>query len=124
MKKLICAGMLIVFFMAISGMSFGEETEGTKDPMKSMHCMMMKKMMGKEIVATQDGGVIVLVGHKLMKYDKDLNLLKEVEIEIDMKKIMEKCKKMMEKCGMDKGSMKESMGPDTSEKASAHGNHH
>ena len=34
----------------------------------------------KQMVATSDGGVIVMAGHKLFKYDKDLNLVKEVEL--------------------------------------------
>lgn len=32
------------------------------------------------MIATSDGGVIVLSGPKLAKYDKDLNLIKEVEL--------------------------------------------
>ena len=51
--------------------------EGMK--MKQMHHMM--GMGGKpEMVASSDGGVIVLSGNKLYKYDKNLNLIKEVEI--------------------------------------------
>ncbi len=42
---------------------------------------MMGMMGGKEsLVATSDGGVVVLAGPKLIKYDKDLNLVKEVEM--------------------------------------------
>ena len=44
-----------------------------------MMCM-MGMMMKESMVATPDGGVIVLVGHKRQKYDKDLNLIKEVQI--------------------------------------------
>jgi hypothetical protein len=40
-------------------------------------------MGGSSLVATSDGGVVVLMGNKLIKYDKDLNLVKEVEIKID-----------------------------------------
>lgn len=40
-------------------------------------------MMGRSLVATADGGVVVLLGNKLYKYDKDLVLQKEVEIKID-----------------------------------------
>ena len=40
----------------------------------------MKEMMHPSMVATPDGGVIVLAGPKLAKYDKDLNLVKEVEL--------------------------------------------
>jgi len=49
-----------------------------------MHGMMMKRMMEKSIIATSDGGVIVLAGNKLIKYDKDLNVVKEVEIKNEM----------------------------------------
>ena len=68
--------------------------------------MMMRCMTGKEIVATQDGGVVILMGKKLMKYDKNLNLVKETEIKIDK----EEWKMMMGDCPMWKGKdgMKES----------------
>jgi hypothetical protein len=58
-------------------------------------------MMGKFLVATADGGVVVWLGNKLFKYDKDLVLQKEVEIKIDM----ESMQKMMKKCSMS-GKMK------------------
>lgn len=58
-----------------------------------MHGMMMKK----SIVVAADGGVIVLAGNKLIKYDKDLNMQKEVEIKIDMDAMQ---KQMMEGCPM------------------------
>ena len=53
-------------------------------------------MMAKQMVATGDGGIIVLTGNKLLKYDKDLNLIKEVEIKMDMK-MMRKCWRHMKK---------------------------
>ncbi len=72
-----------------------------------MHGMMMGK---SGIVATQDGGVIVMTGNKLYKYDKDLNLVKEAEVKMDMEgmqkmmtEMKEKCPmchEMMERCGM------------------------
>ena len=75
-----------------------------------MHTMMAKCMMHKEMVATEDGGVIVMMGNKLCKYDKDLNMVKEVEMKVDMeamkakigqmqKECMEKCQMMKEKAG-------------------------
>jgi len=45
---------------------------------------MMGGMMGghaSSMVATPDGGVIVMKGHKLSKYDKNLSLIKEVKTE-------------------------------------------
>lgn len=58
--------------MAEQGMQDGGMKRGGK------HRMMGG---GKEtVVATSDGGVVILAGPKLIKYDKDLNLVKEVEI--------------------------------------------
>jgi len=64
---------------------------------------MMQGMMQKTVVATTDGGVIVAAGNKLMKYDKDLNLVKEVEIKIDMAAMKEHMQKMQENCPMMQG---------------------
>jgi len=58
-------------------------------------------MMKESLVATQDGGVIVMIGNKLQKYDKNLTLKKEVEIKIDM----EAMRKMVEGCPMMSGMM-------------------
>jgi len=41
------------------------------------------KMMGMQndsMVATSDGGIVLKHGPRLIKYDKDLNLVKEVEL--------------------------------------------
>lgn len=64
--------------------------------MRGMGCPCMMSM-GKQMVATSDGGVVVLSGNKLYKYDKELNLKKEVEIKKD--------KEMMGKCPMMGGMM-------------------
>ncbi len=41
---------------------------------------MMKMMPPRSMVASSDGGIIVLNGNKLMKFDKDLTLVKEIEL--------------------------------------------
>ncbi len=46
--------------------------------------MMDGKMMDRKIVATSDGGVVIVCCGKMMKYDKDLNLVKTVELHMDM----------------------------------------
>ena len=46
--------------------------------------MMMQKMMPKSMVSTGDGGIVVMSGNSLLKYDQDLNLVKEVKIKMDM----------------------------------------
>jgi hypothetical protein len=63
-----------------------------------MHMMMCQGMMQKDIVATSDGGAIVMVDNKLLKYDKNLNLVKEVELKIDMKAMQDKMMQMMKDC--------------------------
>lgn len=120
--------LIAVFLLAIAvrgPMSFAQGMGATagKDMMKGdmmgkgkmtkmppMSGMMMKGMAEKSMVATADGGVIVLVGNKLIKYDKDLNVVKEVEIKIDMEAMRKNMREMMKDCPMMKGAM---MGADT-----------
>lgn len=60
---------------------------------------MMKPMpMGKTMVATSDGGVVVMVGNRLYKYDKNLELKKEAEIKMDMPAMKHMIKSMKKKC--------------------------
>jgi hypothetical protein len=66
------------------------------------NCGKMCMMMQKQMIAASDGGVIVLAGNKLYKYDKNLNLVKEAEIKKDFKDI-KKMDGMKEKCA--KGKM-------------------
>ena len=70
-------------------------------------CMMWHMLMDKSLVATPDGGALVMVGNKLQKYSKDLVLEKEVEIKIDIEGMQKTMKQMMEKCPMHKKMMKE-----------------
>lgn len=56
-------------------------------------------MMAREAIASEDGGVIIVAGPFLLKYDAELNLVKKVEIDLgpeDMKKMMARKKKMQE----------------------------
>ena len=47
---------------------------------KKMGMMGPKGGMHPTIVATSDGGVVVLMGNRLVKYDSALNLVKEAEM--------------------------------------------
>jgi len=87
-----------------SGMQ-GMMGKGQMMSMCPMHHMMMGSMMSKAIAPTEDGGVIVLAGDKLIKYDKDLNLVKEVEVKMDMDGMQKKMSQMMEGCPVCKGMM-------------------
>jgi len=100
MKKIILA--VVVLSLLVSFPVFAEETQETmptmsldkpmEKPMDKPAAMPMPgmgkmncPMMGKtQMVATDEGGVIVLAGNKLLKYDADLNLVKEVEIPMPM----------------------------------------
>jgi hypothetical protein len=109
---IVVVGLLMIGF---SSLALTEENKGgmmdTSKEMKQGDKMCPGKMhgmghgcpmmMGKSLVATADGGVVVMCCNKLFKYDKDLVLQKEAEIKIDMKNMQ----KMMEKCPMH-GKMK------------------
>ena len=88
--------------MGDQGMMMGKEKMMAMCP---MHGMMMGSMMAKSITATGDGGIVVMAGEKLIKYDKDLNLLKEVEVKMDMEGMQKKMGQMMEQCPMCKNMM-------------------
>jgi hypothetical protein len=45
--------------------------------------MMGPMMRSTSMVPTSDGGVIVLMGNELLKYDKDLNLTKQAQVNFD-----------------------------------------
>lgn len=119
MKRIVCIVLTGLFLTAFSSYIKAEDTaesenvagcmkrpqEGMmkhakmKDSgkmMKMFHAMMIKNM-----VATEDGGVIVLVGNKLQKYDKHLVLRKEAEIQIDPEYIQ----KMIPYCAKKKASL-------------------
>ena len=115
MKKMWMIVLVGLFMIGFSSLAFTQEHKGgvmdTSKDMKQGDKMCHEKMhgighccpimMGKSLVATEDGGVVVMCCNKLFKYDKDLVLQKEAEIKIDM----EAMHKMMEKCPMS-GKMK------------------
>jgi len=89
MKKLVLrVGVLSLLIMAPA---FAKEMKKEEMPVMSMEKSAampmpgMGAMMAKtQMVATDEGGVIVLAGNKLMKYDADLNLVKEAEVKMPM----------------------------------------
>jgi hypothetical protein len=103
MKQIWMIVVLGLFMIGFSSSAFTQEhkcpgmdmkkdmTQGDKMSQEKMHgmghgCAMMK---GKSLVATADGGVVVMCCNKLLKYDKNLVLVKEVEIKI-VKECMQK----------------------------------
>ena len=129
MKKIIVIACVMVFITGSAAILLAHDSDKPmmgkgmmgkgmmKGGMMGM-CPMHGMMMGKsEMVAAQDGGVIVMAGNKLYKYDKDLNLVKEAKVKMDMEdmqKMMAEmkgkcpmCHEMMERCGMMMGEEKE-----------------
>ena len=105
MKKILFVLLAALVCMSFLSVAFAKDTGESKWDKKGHSCSTcyMNKMMmcGKELVAAQDGGAILMTGNKLIKYDAQLNVVKEAEIKIDMEamqKAMEEMKKNCPKC--------------------------
>ena len=71
-----------------------------------------------QVIPTDDGGVIVVLGNKLVKYDSELNEQQEVTVELSEEEmqalirqrveLMQMCKEMMEELMPEEGEMQES----------------
>lgn len=135
MRKIKVSALVIVSIMFCSVIAFAQGfdeknqtvmDEKTKEKQMERERMggMIMQMMGqmqKQMVATSDGGFVVLVSNKLLKYDKDLNLVKEAELKtgaelkIDVGSMQEMMEKMKEKYGTHAKKIKEE-GQDTENK--------
>ena len=99
MKKIILTGVLIialsagfVFAQMGRGGMMGGDNQGNmmnrnwrNTPM--MSGMGMGGMMGNNIVATSDDGVVVMSFNKLYKFDRNLKLMKQAEVPFDKENI-------------------------------------
>jgi hypothetical protein len=116
MKKSIIVAIITAFILTSGDICFAQASDdqtGKMGKMMSAQGMMGhqkksdqgmmgrdqmgKGMMSKSMVATQDGGVVVMIGNRLYKFDQNLNLKKETEITVDyegMKGMMMKMQKM------------------------------
>jgi hypothetical protein len=65
-----------------------------------MGCPMCGGMMGRTSMLAIGNNLYVLAGNKILKYDANLNLVKEAEIKWDMEGMMKMHQKMMEEHGM------------------------
>ena len=70
-----------------------------------MHGMMMKQMTDRSLVATSDGGVVLLCAGKLYKYDKELKLVGEAETAAGIGNMEQMMNQMKEGCPACKGCM-------------------
>ncbi len=112
MLVVLLTGASLVYAEGMKGGMMGDGMKGKRmmDGKMMEMCPMMQSMMQKQVVATEDGGIIIVAGNKVTKYDKDLNVVKEAELKMDMagmQKMMENMKGMcpMMKSMMDKGMM-------------------
>lgn len=111
MSWLIKTGIVVSFIISLSLAQQGNDTNngmgqngmrhGGMMDSSGMCCgmMMMHFMKPSAAFSTQDGGIIVIMGNKIMKYDKNVDLKKEVVIKVDstaMKKMMQQ----MHQCPM------------------------
>ena len=120
MKKIT---LIVVFITALTagvvfaqmksgGMMSGNEQgmmSGNMMNMPMMSGMHMPGMMGSNIVATEDGGVVVMSFNKLYKFDKDLKIVKEADIPFD-KEHVQKMMENMQGMGMMMGGMMHGQG--------------
>lgn len=103
MKKIVYLFLGAVICVSFLSVSFAKDMGGKKWDKKDNDCPMcnMHKMMGaKELIATQDGGVVLIMGNKLIKYDASMNLVKEVEIKPDMEAMRNMMEEMKKNCPM------------------------
>lgn len=117
MKRLLSIILACILAMGVFSFAFAEENKSDKPKEATQPAMMAPgmtgqmgmmdkgKMMGmaammmvKSMVATSDGGVFVLVGNKIQKYNKDLVLQKEVEIKMDSMGAQQMMAPMAGKC--------------------------
>jgi hypothetical protein len=87
------------------GMMRGTMGQGGQMQGCAMCGMMTGAMMWKTMTATSDGGVIVAIGNRLIKYDSQLNVVKDTEMKIDMNQMFASMQKIMDNCPMCKQMM-------------------
>ncbi len=60
------------------------------DSMKlAIEMLLLYKLLGQPSMISTDGGIVVLFGSKISKYDKDLNLIKQVDLTLDIDSMKE-----------------------------------
>lgn len=80
--------LVLALMIGVCGAAYAEDMQDSGGEQRPMPGRMGGKMMGmmgmmgggRSVTATSDGGVVVMEGHRLIKYDKDLTLVKEVEL--------------------------------------------
>jgi hypothetical protein len=77
---------------------------GMMMPQGGMPCpacaAMCGALMHESVTPTSDGGVVVSVAGKLIKYDSGLNKVKETNLDIDWAKVHQMAEQIMQNCPM------------------------
>jgi hypothetical protein len=117
MKKatVMAAVLTALVGVSVTSLSFAEDTMGKDKGMMMgkkgmmgkgmMGCMMAKDMMGRTVTPTSDGGVVILAGNQLFKYDKGLTLVNKADVPVDMGMMQKDMMGMMKMCPMMKDGM-------------------
>jgi hypothetical protein len=79
--------------------------------MGRMGCGMTGMWMPRMVTPVSDG-IVVVVGDKLIKYDKNLKKKAEVTIDIDMEELRKRMEKYRELCSMWEEPVKEKEEPE------------
>lgn len=61
-----------------------------------LHATMMRGMAAKQMHVTENGEVVIMIGCQLFKYDANLNLVGQTQVEVDMEAMQKKLQQMME----------------------------
>ncbi|MBF0330821.1 MAG: hypothetical protein HQL17_02710 [Candidatus Omnitrophica bacterium] len=78
---------------------------GDMGPMERKGGCPMGDKLRQEVLLAPDGGLFVVTGNKIVKYDKDLNVVKEVEVNDGMDMDERAPMGMRKNCPMMKGAM-------------------
>jgi len=73
----------------------------------AMPCPGCAAMMHQSVTPTTDGGVVVAVAGKLVKYDGGLNKVGETNIDIDWTRMHQMAQQMMQNCPMHRRMMQQ-----------------
>ncbi len=75
--------------------------------MGGMGCAACAAMMQPSVAATSDGGVVVAVAGKLIKYDAGFKKVNDVNIDIDWTAMHQRMQQVMQNCPMMQQMMKQ-----------------
>jgi len=110
-SKRILTVALIVAGLAGAAAAVWAQAQDGRRPGQGRGMTMMRGQMGDggmcgmmlgrtQLLATNDGGVVVMLGNKLYKYDRELKLTREAELKIDAEAMQRLQRQMQNACPM------------------------